>query len=420
MRASTIEQCVILVGGMGTRLGALTSATPKPLLIRGGRPFLAWLIREMSRFGVSEILLLTGHLSKEFEKAMPLIQSSLPRRLKISISREESQAGTGGAVFRAAKLLKDRFLLCNGDSLFDTNLANLLAASAADNEETIGRLALRRLAAPSRSGVVALEGDCITSFQERPRTKTPSIINAGVYVFDKRIIDWLSPTCSLESNVLPRLASAGRLKGSVGEGYFRDIGVPSDFSLANSEVYSLLNRNALFLDRDGVVNADHGYVGTKDRFVWVPGALDMFRHATEIGWHVFIVTNQSGVARGFYSEPEMVALLHWMGDNVRRHGGTIDDVRYAHFHPYSKAPPLNANSDWRKPASGMIVDLIRAWKLDPNRCIMIGDQITDLKAAAAAGVSAHRFRGGNLLAFGSPLLSRMENQCAVERPISTH
>src|ERR1700733_10419997 len=122
MSSVTVTQCAILAGGLGSRLGALTEGMPKPLLSRGGRPFLAWLLGELSRFGVTEFLLLTGHLSEKFEHAIPAIQAMLPRRVTITVSREPVRAGTGGAVFHARHLLRERFLLCNGDSLFDANL----------------------------------------------------------------------------------------------------------------------------------------------------------------------------------------------------------------------------------------------------------------------------------------------------------
>jgi D-glycero-D-manno-heptose 1,7-bisphosphate phosphatase len=411
MPSPTIRQCAVLAGGLGSRLGTLTEASPKPLLIRGGRPFLAWVLRELSRFGVSEFLLLTGHLSDEIERAIASLRMILPRRVTISISREPVRAGTGGAVFHAQEQLDERFLLCNGDSLFDANLATLLAAAANDGPEVIGRMLLRQSPDASRSGVVSLNGDQITTFQARPPgggspEATPGVINAGVYVFDRRLLDRLRPVCSLESDVLPGLAAAGALRGNLAEGYFRDIGLPEDFDLADAELRALRGRRALFLDRDGVINVDHGHVGSREKFEWMPGALDTIRHATEAGWHVFVVTNQSGVARGLYDQAAVTDLLDWVADEARRHGGTIDDVRFCPFHRDATVPAFRADSDWRKPAPGMLLDLIRAWELDPARCVMIGDQTTDLDAAAGAGISGYRFRDENLLSFVGPILDK--------------
>jgi D,D-heptose 1,7-bisphosphate phosphatase len=406
MPAVTVEQCAVLVGGLGTRLGTLTEAVPKPLLTRGGRPFLAWLLRELCRFGVSDFLLLTGHLAEAVEAAIPDIQAMLPRRVTISVSREPGRAGTGGAVFHASSALRDRFLLCNGDSLFDTNLAALVAAAAVDGPEVSGRMLLRNVPDASRYGVVAVEGDRVTRFQERPPPGTPGIINAGVYLFGRRMLDTLRPVCSLEADILPALAASGGLRGTIGEGYFRDIGVPEDFDRADDELRVLRGRKALFLDRDGVINVDHGYVGGRDQFEWIAGALDTIRHATASGWHVFIVTNQSGVARGHYDEATVTSLLAWIADEARRHGGTIDDARYCPFHPDAVFPAYRAISDWRKPGPGMLLDLIRAWELDHARCVIIGDQASDMRAASAAGVAGHLFPGGNLLSFSRAILDK--------------
>ena len=403
----TIRQCAILAGGLGTRLGSLTESVPKPLLERGGRPFLAWLTRELCRFGVTEFLLLTGHLSEAIEQAIPSIQARLPRRVTISVSREPVRAGTGGALFHARDRLDEKFLLCNGDSLFDTNLGCLLAAAADDGADVIGRMLLRALPDASRSGVVTLDGDVVTSFRERPEPGSPGIINSGVYLFDRALTRQLRPDCSLEADILPALAARGALRGTLGNGYFRDIGVPEDFSRADQELLALRRRRALFLDRDGVVNVDHGHVGSRQRFQWTDGALEAIRHACASGWHVFVVTNQSGVARGYYDEAAVVALLDWIADEARRHGGTIDDSRYCPFHPDATLPAYRALSDWRKPGPGMLNDLIRAWELSPERCVLIGDQPTDLSAAAAAGIAGHLFPGGNLLSFIRPILDKM-------------
>ena len=410
MPSTPIRQCAILAGGLGSRLGSLTEAAPKPLLIRGGRPFLAWLLRELSRFGLTEFLLLTGHLSEEIERAIPALRAMQPRRVTISVSREPERAGTSGAVFHARDHLRERFLLCNGDSLFDTNLAPFLAAAADDGPDVVGRLLPRRSPDAARSGIVTIEGDRVTAFQERPprgaNPGPPRLINTGVYAFDRRLLDSLRPVCSLEADILPVLAAAGALRGTLSEGHFRDIGVPEDFARADDELRALRGRRALILDRDGVVNVDHGYVGSRERFEWMPGALDTIRHATDSGWHVFVVTNQSGVARGLYDQAAVTDLLDWMGDEARRHGGTIDDARYCPFHPDATVPAFRARSDWRKPAPGMLLDLIRAWELDPARCVLIGDQATDLEAAAAAGIAGHLFRGENLLSFVGPILDK--------------
>lgn len=163
---------------------------------------------------------------------------------------------------------------------------------------------------------------------------------------------------------------------------------------------------ALFLDRDGVLNVDHGYVGTRDRFEWVDGAREAVALATELGWKVFIVTNQSGVARGFYTEDDVRSLLAWITDECAVTGGRIDDTRYCPYHPEAPLAAYRRVSDWRKPAPGMLLDLLRVWDVRAADCAMIGDQESDMIAAAKAGVTGYLFAGGNLLEFARPILTR--------------
>jgi D-glycero-D-manno-heptose 1,7-bisphosphate phosphatase len=396
----------VLVGGLGSRLGALTARVPKPLLPVGGRPFLAWLLRELSRFGVNETLLLAGHLADRVASAVPEIAASLPKPTRISVVEEPVRAGTGGALVHAAERLAHRFLLCNGDSLVDFGLASLLGAAARDGDDTVGRMLLRRQHLAGRYGVVETAGDRVTAFFDRSGEGKDAMVNAGIYVFDRRVLEFVQPACSLERDVMPRLATTGALRGTCVDGWFIDIGVPDDLACARAELPGRLRRPALFLDRDGVLNIDHGWVGSRDRFDWVPGAREAIAMATARGWHVFVVTNQSGVARGYYDEAAVADLHGWIDEEVRRAGGNIDDWRYCPFHPEATVDAYRRTSDWRKPGAGMIQDLMRAWELDPASCVLVGDQPTDLQAAAAAGVEAYLFPGGDLARFVAPLLDR--------------
>jgi D,D-heptose 1,7-bisphosphate phosphatase len=345
--SATITQCVVRVGDPATSFRRL-----------GGRSSLSWLLREFTRYGVTDFLLLGDRMPADSE----LI---LPRPARITLFPTPAGAPAGGALLEAADLLRDRFLFCDGGLLFDWNLAALLVAAAADGPWLIGRLAEAH-----RGG--------------------------GIAVFRKELVDYLRPGCALEAEVLPELAKRGRL----GTDFSPGVG-----SAVLPEEVARLRRKALFLDRDGVLNIDHGYVGSRDRFEWLDGALDAIRYATRAGWHVFIVTNQSGVGRGLYTEDEVRHLLDWMSDQARAAGGTIDDVRFCPFHPDAELDAYRHQAHpWRKPLPGMLLDLIGAWELDPGRCVMIGDQDTDMRAAAAAGVAGHLFPGGNLLAFLRPIL----------------
>lgn len=142
---------------------------------------------------------------------------------------------------------------------------------------------------------------------------------------------------------------------------------------------------ALFLDRDGTINVDRAYVHTKEAFDFIDGVFDFCRRAQQKGYLIIVVTNQSGIARGYYTEDDYQALTGWMIAEFARHGVTITDV----FH----CPELSGPD--RKPAPGMFLKARDKYAIDMASSVSLGDKPRDVKAGERAGVGVNLLFGGS-------------------------
>lgn len=144
---------------------------------------------------------------------------------------------------------------------------------------------------------------------------------------------------------------------------------------------------ALFLDRDGVINIDHGYVHTIDSFHFNDGIFDLVRTAISLDYKIIVVTNQAGIARGYYTESDLHRLHLWMRSCFASHNLIIDDIYYCPYHPTEAHGLYLRDSFDRKPNPGMILKAIGEHSIDPSRSILIGDSPTDVYAAQSAQVA---------------------------------
>ena len=381
-----VRQAVILAGGLGTRLGERSIGIPKPMQPVGGRPMLEYLLWNLKRHGVTDIVLSVGHLS---DVIVDHFGDGKRFGLSIRYVQEDSPAGTGGALALCAPLLQERFLFLNGDTMFDFNVLDLALSAA--RSAALGCLALRKVDDVSRYGEVVLDGLTVSRFAEKPPPQ-PGLISGGVALLKRQIVNRIpAAACSLEKDVFTPLAEAGLLAGKAYDGFFIDIGLPETLDDAQISVPAWQRKPALLLDRDGVLNINHGYVCSPDRFEWTRGAVAAVKAANDAGLLVLVLTNQAGISRGYYTELQFQAFMAWINDQLRAEGAHLDGWYHCPHHPTEGLGDLKTDCDCRKPKPGMVRQAIADWQLDPQRCLLLGDKRADLQAGEACGVAGALF-----------------------------
>ena len=156
---------------------------------------------------------------------------------------------------------------------------------------------------------------------------------------------------------------------------------------------------AVFFDRDGTLNVDVHYLYRPEDFQWTPEAVEAIEYCHQQGYLVVVITNQSGVARGYYTEAEVQRLHQWMNEELARQGTKpIDAFYYCPHHPQGKVAAYTKECSCRKPQPGMLLQACREMNIEPARSYMIGDSPRDVEAGEKAGIKGVLYAGGSLLA----------------------
>ena len=157
-----------------------------------------------------------------------------------------------------------------------------------------------------------------------------------------------------------------------------------------------LRRPAAFFDRDGILNQDSGYVFRSEQFRWCEGAIEAIKSLNDRRYLVFVVTNQAGIAHGYYGEESVQALHRWMSAELAKEGAHIDGFYYCPHHPNGRRKEYAIDCDCRKPNPGMLLAAMREWEVDREHSFFIGDKESDLQAAKAASVHGILWRKGDV------------------------
>jgi len=229
-------QAVILAGGIGSRMRPLTYVIPKAMLPIGGKPLLEHTIRYLKGYGFREFVVCVAYLKNHI---MEYFKNGKGLGVNIQYAEAEMPLGTGGQLKTAEKFVAERFLALNGDIVTSLNIRHLLEFH--EKNGGIGTIALKRFEFPVPYGHIELGDDncTIRSFREKPTFSF--MANAGVYVFEPKILGYIPPNrvVSVERETFPALLKNGeRLNGYYEEAYWADVGTLTDFERVDKELYS--------------------------------------------------------------------------------------------------------------------------------------------------------------------------------------
>ncbi|MGO1119220.1 HAD family hydrolase [Rhodovibrionaceae bacterium A322] len=411
-------QCLVYLGGHNLPDGPAEAAQlPGTSMLSGKKIETAQLDRllfDLARQGIGRVFLLSDLDADTLPASYDQIGASaedgltatvspaalnLPRDLHLETTLVTLPRGAdiSQALWLLRDQLEERFLLIDGGVAGSTScLANhldllSLLPEAAISDEPNRVLVAAAICTPPDQGEAEGElaaGDGQSADGGASGDSGLAGALSGVFALQRSVLPFLEQGNSAwAAAVLPRLTAEGRVTA---RRYDRPDLSETLFATDAGQGSSILpdpSRPAAFLDRDGVLNRDHGYVHKPEDFEWMPEAIASIKALNDRGYLVFVVTNQSGVARGYYGEEDVEALHDWMQDQLRPHGAHIDAFRYCPHHPDKGKGPYLKDCGWRKPGPGMLLDLLAGWPVDPSRSFMVGDRQSDLDAAKAAGLS---------------------------------
>lgn len=401
-------KAVILAGGLGTRLGL--KSMPKPMAEIGGKPLLEHQILLLKRHGILDIIACTGHLSEKIEG---FFGNGKRLGVHIEYSRETKPMGTAGCVKKAERFLDGDFLVIYGDVMVNMDLMRLIKTH--EQGEGVATIVVHPNDHPQDSDLVEVDGAMkVSRFLNKPHPPGlvyQNLVNAGLYVFTQKMLDYMEADkhADLAKETLPKAVAAGEQVCAYRTAeYLKDVGtherlmeVRRDFESGKIGRSSLrFKRNAIFLDRDGVLNEEVNLLHRPEQLRLIEGAAEAVKKINGSEYLAIVVTNQPVVARNLCTEETLAGIHKKLEAILGNAGAVLDAIYYCPHHPDSGYPEENRaykiKCSCRKPAAGLILNAARDFNIDLKQSFMVGDRGVDIQTGANAGMKTVLIGGRKL------------------------
>ena len=408
---------IIMAGGKGTRIASIANDIPKPMIRIGGKPILEYQIENLKRCGLTDITLVIGHLGhiiKDYFKDGHALGAN------ISYFTEDHPLGTAGALFKMPELTDDFLLLC-GDVILDVDFnrfirfhqerhawASLMAHPNGHPYDS--SLLITEILPPQERGGLPVETHRVTGWlnKEEERTYYKNRVNAGIEIISPQLLAETMRSYTprhpeqpdkidLDRDVLKPNIASGKIFAYDTPEYIKDMGTPDRFHEVEHDLLSgkvaarnLSNRQkAIFLDRDGTINAYKGFLTHLEDFELLPGVAEAIRKINKSGYLCIVVSNQPVIARGDCSFDDLKAIHDKMETLLGKEGAFVDAIYYCPHHPdkgfEGERVEYKIDCDCRKPKPGLFFQAAKDWNINLHESYMIGDSERDVVAGNSAG-----------------------------------
>jgi D,D-heptose 1,7-bisphosphate phosphatase len=395
-----IRTAVILAGGKGTRMGDLAKDIPKPMLRIAGKPLLQYQIEWLKHYGFTEVWLIINHLGDAISS---YFGDGRDYGLQINYYREGQPLGTVGGIKALENKLKTDFLVLYGDVLMDVDFNRLRQFHFLKNSQAT--LVVHPNDHPYDSDLLELnQDDRVTAFHPKPHEQGRyyrNMVNAAMYIFSPAIFSFLQEGVKADfgKDIFPTITAQLRVYGYNTPEYIKDMGTPERLEAVSRDVISgkVARRNlsnpqkAIFLDRDGVINADKGLICRHEDFELIDGVADAIKAINQSDYLAIVVTNQPGIAKGMYDFKDLELIHAKMDTLLGEQGAKLDALYFCPHHPEKgfegERSEYKIPCECRKPAAGMLLKAARTFNIDLQQSFMIGDHERDIVAGKTAGCS---------------------------------
>jgi D,D-heptose 1,7-bisphosphate phosphatase len=390
-------QTVIMAGGKGTRVASIAGDIPKPMIPVCGKPILEHQIEVLKKNGLTDIIIGVGHLGQHIKD---YFGDGGRFGCAISYYTETEPLGTAGMLYKLDSLSGD-FILLNGDIIFDIDFSRMIAFHK--EKKAQATLAVHPNNHPFDSALIITDAlNCVTDWlnKEDERTYYKNQVNAGIHILSTEFLKncpQLKEKIDLDRDMLKPSIQRGQIFAYQTPEYIKDMGTPERYAQVTSDIENgIVNRKnltikqkAVFLDRDGTINAFNGFITKPEDFELLEGAAEAIQKINSLGYLAIVITNQPVIARGEV-DPETLDLIHMkMETDLGKQGAYIDDLYYCPHHPDKgfpgERPEYKIDCDCRKPKPGMIMQAAQKYNIDLAGSFMVGDDKRDVQAGINAG-----------------------------------